>query len=772
MAVNVFDVAPQYGYLGREDLLASIQPELQRRQQKVKEIPSLLKPIKGLLGADMQRAKEIYEQDSEEINQIISKENYSDIAKGAAAFKQKKLLGSTQGEEGAIETKYKKYYDWVDELNKSKADPELKEKLPSMILEEYNQRGGTTKGVDLNLPSLEEDQRENIQKRADDLGKELRESAKLNDYQTIGDWAKSKLTNLGVKYEDFIGDDVVYESYKIKGNEGLTAKVIDKIIKQDLRTNPSFGRYYEQKAKVDVWDKNRTVRGSGYNPEDIYLTDEENTALDVTIGNKIYNEGLNSEEDYKKLKRTAVDNYLKEKKINEIIDPYANTASKTYSFNPTQEISRDVQKLDFQINEEAKNNARIKSERKNNAVVNFLPGGASNININAEVIYKNTQELNAQLTDIKGKLSRETDPVLQEEYKKDIRNTEHRIKLKDQLLSSIEKDMKTFNIDTEYSNLLKNVPESEKKNLSKEEFTKYLRGEDLNLIDKFKNTDYKKIFGEWGGLPFRKFTELRTAYNKAIEHTSKEGIAKENILAVGNTSTYLGQSSDILNEAVKKNSVSLLNQDGSIFDPASSFEGLDLKTQNITPLRDLLGGRPGFAVTAMNSDGKNQKTFYVTLGDNDYSLPVYRQTGKDLINIANTSKYASEPSMKNQLLNTGYLYYGSGLLSNELEEARLDATNPGDKRDLVINENTKIEVTTHGNKDKKYYTAIIQVTRPDGSIVTQEIKTPKGKKEMGNEETLISAIGKDYYEVENKNINTQSFDQSDQDFPEVGAILD
>ena len=45
---------------------------------------------------------------------------------------------------------------------------------------------------------------------------------------------------------------------------------------------------------------------------------------------------------------------------------------------------------------------------------------------------------------------------------------------------------------------------------------------------------------------------------------------------------------------------------------------------------------------------------------------------------------------------------------------------------------------------------------------------------MGNEETLISAIGKDYYEVENpsKNNNTPSFNQSDQDFPEVGAILD
>src|SRR3990167_525436 len=102
MPVNVFDVRPKYGYLGREDLLQSIQPELQRRQQKIEETPSLLKPIKGLPGVDSQLAQEIYQKDSDELNQIVSKENYSDIYKVTVAFRQKKLTNSMYGNEGAL----------------------------------------------------------------------------------------------------------------------------------------------------------------------------------------------------------------------------------------------------------------------------------------------------------------------------------------------------------------------------------------------------------------------------------------------------------------------------------------------------------------------------------------------------------------------------------------------------------------------------------------------------------------------------------------------
>ena len=49
MAVNVFDVAPQYGYLGREDLLASIQPELSKRYKEKQDILSLGEESKSKL---------------------------------------------------------------------------------------------------------------------------------------------------------------------------------------------------------------------------------------------------------------------------------------------------------------------------------------------------------------------------------------------------------------------------------------------------------------------------------------------------------------------------------------------------------------------------------------------------------------------------------------------------------------------------------------------------------------------------------------------------
>lgn len=378
-------------------------------------------------------------------------------------------------------------------------------------------------------------------------------------------------------------------------------------------------------------------------------------------------------------------------------------------------------------------------ERKSKAQTSILAGSTTGSKIDTKQLTENKKTYTDSLNSLKASRDLATDDVVKQTLDAKIRETEGQIRLQNELSAALEKQA-GYNPDAEYN---KFAAELKEKGLftvgvTKEWFQKVVKDE-YNLFDLRKSmNDIKDPAERTKGIKaLETANKYISAYKDKIDNASKD-LTTQHEVVLGNDATYVDQFTNRIQDGINKGSVKLLNQDGTPVDWTDPFSGEAIKegSVKIIPTKNLWGGKIAFSIKGETEKGKPIQKMVVA--DSDVSLmPDYLQTGSDLIDQSTASKYASTPQKSKQLRDAGMLYYGYGVLGQQVQEANLPALTPGDK----ITRPTpygNLELTTKGGQGVTYYQATL-----NGVLISNS----EGKDKFDNEESLIQALGETYHDA-------------------------
>lgn len=398
--------------------------------------------------------------------------------------------------------------------------------------------------------------------------------------------------------------------------------------------------------------------------------------------------------------------------------------------------------FDWKFNPEFEEEAK----RKSGAFTSILTSSSTDFKVDLNTIGQQKVKLAEQITDLDNKINSTTDPIIKSELLQQKKSLNSKLRLQQQFSDNINKKM-NWDWNKEYNNYLTNA--------KKEGISNILSQEQYELLSTTSpQGDYTNtvIAGQYGINNAKLLAKQRMKYSKAIDEANKNNVFKqEHELLVGNEETFSGKYTKNLNNALKNGSVEFLNQDGSQFDYETQFKDTDLNTISIIPTKGLIGGKPGYSVSATDKDGKNKKTYFVVMDDNSSNIEEYEQSGYDLLEQSKTSKYSSSPKLQNKLKNTGLMQIGYSDIGSELSDLNLPLVKGGTKDKpvtLTLSSSDKTKdfiVEVYEDKGVKYFKLGL-----DTANGIKYLSNPfDGKTAFNSEESLMNVWGA--YKVMGKN---------------------
>jgi hypothetical protein len=477
-----------------------------------------------------------------------------------------------------------------------------------------------------------------------------------------------------------------------------------------VANNPEIKAYYNQKFLLnrENYDLNK------YDPKAVELARQRNPdASDAELAHNLYVHGE--------------------------IQNAANFAAKKHGF-----IKSD---FEYKFDPVWEAEQKAYGERKAASVTAITASTSSDFKVDLNGINTVRQTLNDNVADLTKKVNSTNDPVVKSELNVQLNKAKTKLRLQDELYKNIESKA-NWNWGKTYADYAADVRKEGGSPLPFKEFSTLVKsgnfeegfssikaeGPSLNL---FENSNIQKA---------RKYF---TNYKDAIDNLNKtNGFIQEHELVEGNESTYSGQYTKLLTNRLKQGNVEFLTQAGQQLNLEKDFPNADLGTLNIIPTKSLIAGKPGYAITATDKDGKNRKTIYTVMDDATSNIEDYQQNGYDLLKQSKSSKYADSPQKKNQLRNTGLMQIGYATEEGKnVSEMNLPVVRGGTKEQptkLPITDNMDVHViTSQGVNVYKLYN-----TKTKKYIVNPE----DNKADFGSEEDLIRTLGINNILMTNPNI--------------------
>lgn len=432
-----------------------------------------------------------------------------------------------------------------------------------------------------------------------------------------------------------------------------------------------------------------------------------------------------------------------------MIQEAANTAAKKSGYVNTD--------FNYKFDPEWEAGTKAEAERKALAATVITTSTSSDYKIDLKGLGEVKNNLVLQKEDIQNKLKTATNPVTKEELQNTLNGINTKLRLQENLLQNAE--AKTgWNWGTAYAEYAAAIRKQGKEGLisldnDKTNYTPLSATEFKELVKFSPQGDFTNtaLAGKYGIATGKLLAEARKNYSKVIEKGNENNsITQEHQLVEGNDHTYSGQYSKLLTNRFKNGNVEFITQAGQQLDINRDFakKDVDLSTLNIIPTRDLIAGKPGFAVTGTKKDGTGRVTYYTVMDEGTSNIEDYQQNGYDLLRQANTSKYADAPEKRNQLRTTGLLQVGAA--TNEgrkLSELNLPTVDGGSSKNPVkLPLNNKLEVHVINEDGVNYY----KLYNPN---VKQYISNPEdGKTNFRSEEDLMVTLGTNNLLVSNPSI--------------------
>lgn len=594
--------------------------------------------------------------------------------------------------------------------------------------------------------------------------KDIEEAAKSGDYENKGRMVRKLVRNFQEQYAPILNN---YNA-DIKQREEIMKfdKITDPVERQrayqklreiyNLPNGQETPIEYDQKgrvkvkpyqsfnaaADVDILDKADKLANGWKSDKNVQIPYKVTMKDGTEIWQQKSIEQASEQEIYNYLhselaKQPDTLGFLKQKKIlygddynaEKAISDAANFAAKKHGFIKTD--------LDYKFDPAS----TAEANRKAVSSTGIFASSSTDYKVNIDNLNKTKQDLIVQQQDLTNRFNNASDPNIKSELQQQLNNINHKVRLQNEFQNNIEQKI-GWNWGKEYADYANKARKEGTQLISPDEFKKLSSS---SPYDDYTNT---YIAGKYGIENGKLLSNTRNKYSNAIEVGNKNNsFNQEHELIVGNESTAVGQYTENLNKAAKNGTLELINQDGSQFNIEEQFKDLDLENTHILPTKSLIGGKPGFAITATKKDGSSKKTYYVTMDDNTSNKEDYQQIGYDLLSQANNSKYADAPDKRKQLAETGFMQIGYSNIGNELSNMNLPLVKGGTMQnpvELPLSNGLKVQVIN--GQGITYYR--IALPKENGRVKLLENPITH-KSSFGSEEDLMKVWG--MYNVNNSN---------------------